>query len=84
VLCVDLRKTAIISLFLINLSVLITEAVGTQHGTEWVFKPNRCIFVLKVLIKYRTCIGHFRGRNYSDMFLGQTVCMEFSRMVGRR
>ena len=43
------EQTAIISLYSINLSVFKTEAECLLHGTNWVFKSDIYIFVLKGL-----------------------------------
>ena len=43
------EKTAIISLYSINLSVFVTEAECLLRGTNWVFKSVSYSFVLKGL-----------------------------------
>ena len=59
VLCGSQNKTAIISLYSINLSVFKTEAECLLRGTKWVFKSDKYSFVLKGL--------KYSGVNRSNM-----------------
>jgi len=43
------EQTAIISLYSINLSVIINEAEYLLRGTDWVFKSDSYSFVLNLL-----------------------------------
>jgi hypothetical protein len=61
------ERTAIISLYNVNLSVFITEAECLLRGTNWVFKRYGYSFVLKGLTFVYQNIRYRRSVNVTDV-----------------